>query len=345
MRSAGPLAVGLVLLFLAPGRADEAPARAAAVLDALQSAVHDSASPELNSRDLLHTPLVRERVPAAGRDLYVPRLPPHCGLTAYGGLDVEEGTALVRRLFATYGYVARPGFRVGSASGDLELDGFDEGGNVGFLILPPALGGARAPVPEVDPSLLLRLRAHGRRVLVLPLARYRASQGDSLSPLLAVGLSAVEFLNDVASGPDVDVRGLASDAMIRLPLPDLEDEDVPSAPRVQVENGHAFFVAATPGTLDLDFRAPAAAPPAAPARPLGPSLLILPWYARTGEGGTPPVGSKLRFTLRQGATTLPSRRPVFVLPPAFDPSKPFRLRIEYPAGQCYLGGPVLRRGP
>ncbi len=341
MRRVGPLAASLLLLLGFPGRAEEAPGRAAAALEALQTAVHGTASPDLNSRDLLQTPLVFQPVAAAGRDLYVPQLPPHCGLTTYGGPDVEEGSALVRRLFATYGYVARPGFRVGAANGDVELDGYDEEARVGFLLLPPALGGAQAPVPDVEHALLARLQAHERRVLVLPLASYRSSPGDSLSPLLALGLSAVAFLNEIAPGPDVDVRGLASDATILLPLPDLRDDAVPSAPNVQVENGNAFFVSSKPGTLELDIRAPAAAP----AKRAGPSLLILPWYARTRTGGTLPVGSLPRFTLRQGPLTIVSKRPVFVLPPAFDQARPFRLRVQYPAGQCYLGGPVTLRGP
>ena len=87
------------------------------------------------------------------------------------------------------------------------------------------------------------------------------------------------------------------------------------------------------------------APAKAAARGEGVGLLILPWYARTGRGASPASDAHPRFVLRQGGLELVSRRPVFVLPPTFDRTRPFALRVLYGPGQSYLGGPVTLRLP
>lgn len=320
---------------------DPAPEREAAVLLALSAAVHGTASPLLSSRDLLRTQLVAERVPGSTRRLFLPQLPPHGGLMTYGGLDPEEGIALLRRLFAAYGFVARAGQGVRLPVRELPLDGFDAKARVGFVLLPAALGGAQAPVVEPDASELSRLQGAGRRILVLPLARYRSMQGDSVSPLLAVALSAIDFLNDVTRGEDVDLSGLAQTDVLRLPLPALDAKSVPSASTFQFEGGNAFIVAEEAGVLELALPGPTTE--GAVRRGIG--LLILPWYALSKQGATLPEDSGRRFTLEQGSCALESRRPVFVLPPAFDSSQPFRLRVAYGPGQLTLGGPVTLRLP
>ena len=344
MRGSVPLPTLLLALLLGPGLASstsgaEEPSRAAAVLQAFQAAVHEEPSRRLNSRDLLMTPILSEEVEASGRRLHLPRLPPHCGLTVYGGLDPTEATALLARLFAAYGYLARPGTRVEVAGGELALDGYDTKAKVGFVVLPPALGEATAPVPEVDPTLLGWLGRDGRRILVLPLASFASAQEDSVSPLLAAGLSGVDFLNEVTPGEDVDVHGIASADLAELPLPALRAADVPSASTFQFDSGNAFFVARKEGTLELAFPAFGAGTSGAQ----GVGLLILPWYARTVGGGALPATDLPRFALHQGAMHLRSRRPIFVLPPAFDAAKPFRLEVAYPAGTCTLGGPLTLR--
>ncbi len=331
------------LVLPAPAEAEEAGERARAVLEALSTAVHGTASPQLNSRDLLHTAIVEEEVPEAGRALHVPVLPPHCGLTTYGGPDLGEAGALLRRIFAAYGHIARPGARIAVDGGELELDGFDETTKVGFLFLPPALGDARSPVPEVDPSVRARLQAGGKRILLAPLHRYRSSQGDSLSPLLALAMSTVGFLNENTPGDDVDVHGLAAAAPLELSLPRLDADDVPTASTFQFEGGNAFFVSETKGTLELSFRAPAKEASAGTGTGVG--LLILPWYARTLQGGSPSPGALPRFVLRQGDLELESRRAVFVIPPTFDRTKPFALRVDFGPGQSFLGGPLTLRLP
>lgn len=328
----------LVLTPVDPTHAGPDEDRATRVFRRVQEAVHAPQTPHFNSRNVLLTTLVRKTVPEAGRPIHTLQLPPGCGMGVFSGLDVERTVELATALFAIHGFDLQPDL----AAAGVRLDGLDPQAKVGFRIQPAALGGARVPVKEGTTKGRKALEAAGYRVLVLPGSRYRCMQADTSSPLHASLLSIVEFLADLAGARPADLSVLARGRPHDVTWSGLEG-GIPGADSFQMSDDSAFFVLREPVTVELEV----VPPPKVEGRGR-PAFVVLPFHwtpPRKNDGsGYDFEGPAPSFALLQdSAPPVESGRAVFLAGPAFDPSKPFRIRIALRAGQTHIGRQVRVR--
>lgn len=151
-----------------------------------------------------------------------------CGNTAAFPFDLEEANALEAQLFEAYGFDVERGERIDEDGLHVVFGGLDREHRLGFKLLGrfgPRIGLYSAnvqPEPErdgLDTGEFAALRRRGWRVHTSTIHASISTAPGDLGPYLALAQGAIEFLNAVTEGEDVDARGLAFEARTIFPLP------------------------------------------------------------------------------------------------------------------------------
>ena len=153
-------------------------------------------------------------------------------LTEHGdfshSFDAERAKHLACELFAAYGLDAQRDYTFSTGSIEVALDGYDEELEVGFKLLgkvaPRSVARAAAEPPATDLTRveLVRLERGGVRLDTADADAYRGSFLDGCTPTLAYLAGTVAFLNEVTSGPDIDLRAVLAEGVQRFPITGLE---------------------------------------------------------------------------------------------------------------------------
>ncbi|MBK7874575.1 MAG: hypothetical protein IPJ77_02290 [Planctomycetes bacterium] len=302
------------------------------------------------------------------------------GLGAHIAFRLDVAREFEAALFAAYGLDVQRDVRVDRDGVHARFDGVDSARKVAFELdgrrHPDEPETSRVYLPEpiedaLEPEEFQRLARDGWRVHALRSMQFSSSGPDDLAPYLALSLDAVEFLNDVTEGDDVDLRGLQFTERLRLPLPAFTElpwpdgsvptysggPDVESAFELRaaahvvlsipknalgVERGKRTERALDGPLLDGEWRYAPSATPIASAGSM--QVLALPFLERrtTAPGGAPRLMPHARIVQARAAPLEPivieARGRLVLLPSAFDTAQPFEIELELqPGGQAYLG--------
>jgi len=325
-----------------------------------QGVIHARMLPHENPRDLTRIRFVRERVEESGGKRIVTRLPPGCGMTQLQPLPRAEAIKRLHELFSRYGYATQPEYTLAEAGAHARLDGYDRKTKTGFVLVRGAFKPRgrhdpvlreRPPLPKLQELSLGEwrgLQRRGHRILRVPEDRLVGLPPNSFVPLLACLLDAADWLNGVTDGPDLDVDALlAPPRTVRIP--DFVEKGLPLAQPIQQDANGTFIVTKAEAKTQLPLNALAEKAP----KRRSPGLLIMPfsWLPPHQAKGYDFTSAALEFMLTQQTTPttrlrVRSRRPVFLMPPAFDLTKPFRIQLVLPQGMITLSREVtLRAAP
>jgi hypothetical protein len=322
-----------------------------------QGIIHGRMAPHENPRDLTLIPFMRLKIEESGAERIVTQVPPGCGMTQLQPLPREEAIEHLHALFALYGYATRPDHDVTEAGARARLDGYDPKTKTGFVLVR----GAFQPRGRHDPVLRERpplreshelslaewrgLQRRGYRILRVPEDRFVGLPPSTLVPLLACLLDAADWLNGITDGEDLDVGALLADPRA-VRIPGIVEKGLPLAQPIQQDDNGIFIVVKTAATTHVQLGALAAK---APER-RSPGLLVLPfsWLPPYQAPGYDFSSGDLEFILMQQTTPtqhlrVRSGRPVFLLPPTFDLTKPFRIQFALPTGAISLSREVTVR--
>ncbi len=321
----------------------------------------------------------RDRIGRSPR--FVESIPIHFGNADSGIFDVWLARQYARRIFEAYGIdVTLPmQVRLGSEKVEALLDGVDRTRGLGFELRdmePFSLVSRPAPytVPNIAPSEALDdrelrvLEDRGMRLHVAdPEFVYVEDQRTAITAYL---LGIVDFLNSVTDGPDFDLRLLLDERRRHVDVvPTFEGGDPYPIECMghDVEGGDQLrVVLAHPKRMILEIDANVLSrsvveyglrshPRSAAADPKEPPPMWLSKAERWTDGGRKPRDPSAIRVLWQGPTeyTLVQRRADGSelrilpkdssgdLPSAFDPTCPFRIECELPAGESFFPSRVV----
>lgn len=276
-----------------------------------------------------------------GNPTVLPRIPIMFGNSQNGVFDANRARALASELFAAYGLQPGADHRVAADGVEATIDLYDPERRVGVELrgaLEPLPRGFAKPEEEpagaaLDDVELARLAASGYRIQRVDLFQFPLMDGDQATPTLAYLAGIVEFLNEVAGGPEVDLTAVLAMERMRIALPEAQVDS-----GVRCMDGHTFEADAEATlTFALDpaqgyeravasnkFRRENGWHTAEPA-PKGSGPLLIEVRARR------PVA----LTVEQdGARPLriEAAGSLAFLPPRFDPNRPFRVTLRLQPG-------------
>lgn len=280
-----------------------------------------------------------------GFPVVIPHIPISYGNSQNGVFDLERARRMAGELFTAYGLQPTLAHEIDVAGVEATLDVYDPTLQVGTKLRGPAVGSSRSGFygsvkAEPDSTRLgddelELLAADGQRIQVADLESYPLMDGDQVTPTIAYLASIVAFLNEVTSGPDIDLNAILDNRRVRTVMP--HPERVKS---VLVTTQDEYMLLACEEDAVAEF---AIDPRAGYQRRVqgGPFHRDewKPLEAELVPGGISwlELGTDYRvtMTIKQGGAQLVSveaKGLTAFLPPRFDPMRPFSLVLEFPKG-------------
>jgi hypothetical protein len=270
-----------------------------------------------------------------GSPIVLPSIPIMFGNSVSGLFDAERARKLAAELFVAYGLRPLSDHRVGDVGASLDV--YDPVSRVGVELRGPvpeekpwyAEVGEVAPV-RLDDEEHARLARDGVRVQCVELESFYVADGDRATCMLAYLAGIVAFLNEVTTGPDIDLTAILDKQQLRIDrgpgtsaeesVPDLLQPDAARTITYAIDPGRGYERA-----IRSDRRGPVAwEPPLLVPAPGSPLLLEL----RAAYGKALTVEQEGEPPLRvEAAGTL------CFLPPRFDPRRPYRVTLHLSSGE------------
>lgn len=296
---------------------------------------------------LKQTTFQRIKTKGAG-EVIIPSIPISFGNSHSGVFDAERARDLARDLFRAYGLKPRRNhpLRVGKAVA--RLDVYDPALQIGTKLrgLMPEKGGLGSVPGKEPPSRgladeeLVAFTQKGHRIHCADLAAYPLMDGDQVTPTLAYLAGVVSFLNEVTSGPDIQLDAVLGLRSIRTTLAISAGK---KGVEVRRDEQRSILVYAQRATeLIIPIAADARFEEEVKAKQPGRNSTWQLLKARSGPGTV----LMLRLTAWPGPALRVEQdgeQPIRIdakgsqvfLPPRFDPRRAFRVILKLAAKQNY----------
>ncbi len=281
-----------------------------------------------------------------GNPTVLPFIPIMFGNSMSGLFDANRARALTRELFLAYGLAPFVDHRLEEGEVQATIDLYDPKRRVGVELrgsMPKQNGmfaspSAEPPAAALDDAEHARLAAGGSRVQCVDLASFEVMDGDGATATLAYLAGIVEFLNEVAGGPAIDLTAILSGEKGRITLPEPRLDPGVRLAEARAPWGSTYEAdAASAITYSID-PAPGyeRTTPQAHGYELGWSA------AEPGRPGSSPLLLQIHASPAAALTVeQDGARPLRVeaagslafLPAHFDPSRPFRVTLRLEPGK------------